>query len=256
MSSLDKIEEDERFLLHRSMFEKYPIKQKVFMRLHHWILQNLQINPNTPDFLGIELGAGAFPISVTEPRIKATDFVPDELPEWIEQHVDACDLRFRDGELHVIVCQNSFHHFQDPLKFLTEAERVLAPGGKIAIFEPYHSPLGNIFFKFLTSTESFDKTGHLVGPADRMLNANQAMSYIVFEREWSRLKNNGLFPKLEICEHLISPYTPSYICCGGVNFKPLVKEKHLQNLVKLDEKFSWLKKYLSLHHLIILERSC
>jgi ubiquinone/menaquinone biosynthesis C-methylase UbiE len=60
------------------------------------------------------------------------------------QVMDASSLLFKDGYFDFVFSYNSFEHFEDPEKVLTESLRVLHPGGYFYVnFGPlYPSPLG------------------------------------------------------------------------------------------------------------------
>ena len=55
---------------------------------------------------------------------------------------DAYALPFAPGSVSHLVLFDVFHHLQAPAAFLREARRVLSPGGRVLIFEPYVSWLG------------------------------------------------------------------------------------------------------------------
>ncbi len=46
---------------------------------------------------------------------------------------DVMDLKFKDNSFDIITCRRAAHHFTDMKKFLSEAKRVLKPGGKLGI---------------------------------------------------------------------------------------------------------------------------
>jgi len=48
---------------------------------------------------------------------------------------DAEDLRFPDGSFDIVTCRFTFHHFGRPLKALKEMKRVLAPGGRLVLYD-------------------------------------------------------------------------------------------------------------------------
>lgn len=48
---------------------------------------------------------------------------------------DSHTLQLRDGEFDAVVAHTLFSHLEDPLTVLSEIVRVLAPGGKVAIFD-------------------------------------------------------------------------------------------------------------------------
>lgn len=46
---------------------------------------------------------------------------------------DAENLPFGDEDFDAVLCSNSFHHYPNPGAFLSEAHRVLRPGGKLIL---------------------------------------------------------------------------------------------------------------------------
>jgi ubiquinone/menaquinone biosynthesis C-methylase UbiE len=61
-------------------------------------------------------------------------------------------LPFEDGSFDVLVCINVLEHVADTQRFMSEARRVLAPGGRIAIAVPFHGRLAGAW-SALTSFE-------------------------------------------------------------------------------------------------------
>jgi SAM-dependent methyltransferase len=53
------------------------------------------------------------------------------------EHAAAEDLPFGDGVFDVVVSTMSFHHWADPRRGLSEAARVLAPGGVVVVAEHF-----------------------------------------------------------------------------------------------------------------------
>ena len=65
----------------------------------------------------------------------------------------ADSLPFGADYFDAIICTNAFHHFPNPVKALSEAYRVLKPGGKICIVDP----AGGMIIRFIDKLR--DKTG-------------------------------------------------------------------------------------------------
>jgi len=59
-------------------------------------------------------------------RVQGTEGIP------FVQNEDA-SLPFREGSFQGIVCDGTFHHFEQPERMFAEMYRVLAPGGEMAI---------------------------------------------------------------------------------------------------------------------------
>lgn len=54
----------------------------------------------------------------------------------VEFHVgDVEALPFEPGSFEIVICRFSFHHFPDPARALREMRRVLAPGGRIVVYD-------------------------------------------------------------------------------------------------------------------------
>ncbi len=48
---------------------------------------------------------------------------------------DAEDLRFPGGSFDIVACRFTFHHLGDPAKALSEMKRVLAPAGRLVLYD-------------------------------------------------------------------------------------------------------------------------
>ena len=103
-----------------------------------------------------------------------------------------------------------------------ELERVCVPGGGVVIIEPASGPFAALLYKRLFSTETFDRSmpGWEAPVEDPMTGANQALSWVVFERDPARFEREH--PSLRIVAHELSPSYLRYIASGGLNFPQLV----------------------------------
>jgi ubiquinone/menaquinone biosynthesis C-methylase UbiE len=59
------------------------------------------------------------------------DYAHDQAPRAAIAHAKAEYLPWSSEKFDRLFCINAFHHFEDKVRFLEEARRVLAPGGKI-----------------------------------------------------------------------------------------------------------------------------
>ena len=81
---------------------------------------------------GRACGIDISPAMVEEARKR----IPSALATRIEfKEASSAAIPYPDGAFTHIVCTNSFHHYPDPVGVLREMQRVLVPGGRIAIFE-------------------------------------------------------------------------------------------------------------------------
>lgn len=138
----------------------------------------------------VEIGCGPGLFKERYPEIVATDV---EANPYADRVVDAAALPFADGELGNLVMLDVFHHLPRPADFLREAARVLRPGGRLVMLEPWLGAAGHIFYRFVHH-EVCDLDADLADPwrdVDKdPLAGNVALPFLYFRagsRELDRL---------------------------------------------------------------------
>lgn len=91
----------------------------------------------------VELGSGVADITEAIPHCIRTDIFPNP---WIDRVENAYALSFDNGSVSNVILCDVFHHLRYPGAALGEFRRVLAPGGRVLIFEPCISALGWIVY--------------------------------------------------------------------------------------------------------------
>ena len=81
----------------------------------------------------VECGAGIGNLRIAVPGCLATDLFPNP---WIDRTENVYALSFADGSISALILIDVFHHLEYPGAALAEMRRVLAPGGRIVLFEP------------------------------------------------------------------------------------------------------------------------
>ncbi|MGO8925441.1 MAG: class I SAM-dependent methyltransferase [Limisphaerales bacterium] len=103
------------------------------------------IDPAIPGRI-VEIGSGIGNLKTHLPAAVTTDLFPNP---WLDLACDGYELPFRKGSLSHLVLFDVFHHLRAPNAFLLEARRVLAPAGRLILFEPYISLASYPVYGFL-----------------------------------------------------------------------------------------------------------
>ncbi len=245
------IDSTQRLQIHRKILLEKKLTREVFFEFYRVLLDAEARCFSAASGVRLEIGAGTSLMSELDPGVLSTDVVAGP---FTDQVVDAMAMPFADGEVKSVFAINCFHHFPDPYKFFEELERVCAPGGGALIIDPYYGPLAGMLYKDLFPDETFDKTGPAVNDPTRgpMSDANQALSYIVFERE--RAAFDLRFPGLEIVEGAPLSNYVRYLASGGINFRQLVPDFATPALKGLEFALKPIQKLFALHHYIVVRR--
>lgn len=159
----------------------------------------------------LELGSGAGFLRELLPGVLTSDVLPYE---GVDRVIDATDLPFEDGALRAILMLNVFHHIPDVGAFLREAERCLAPGGRIFMVDQHVGWISRPIlshghqepFDAQTREWSFRSEGPLQ-------SANGALTWLVFRRDRALFERRHPALRLE----RYRPHTPlRYFLAGGL----------------------------------------
>ena len=161
----------------------------------------------------VELGSGLSEIKKLRPEIITSDVTPG-LADMV---IDGRELPFPDNSVRAIFLTHVFHHIPDVERFFREASRVLVPGGVISMVDETHTPFARFFFDKVHPEPYDDKTESWSFPeGDTMLDSNQALSWIVFDRDRWRFEQE--FPELKLERRSYLPWF-GYLMSGGVNLR-------------------------------------
>lgn len=199
------------------------------------------------DGINIELGCGASFIDQINKSIKKTDVFLNSNTDF---KLNAMDIGEKfENKISNLILVNVFHHISDPELFLKSAENSLLSGGRIIMIEPSNNYWSRLVYKFI-GHEPFD-TNQIewkFQSKDPLLDSNQALSWIIFERDYEKFKN--LFPMFSIIQKKnMMPF--SYLLSGGHSFNTRIGK-----LIRISRKFErfFFDKYLGMFNLICLEK--
>lgn len=181
----------------------------------------------------LELGSGGGFLRDVMPRVITSECVS---VARVDRVVDACkiDEAFEPDSLDAIVAFNVFHHLPDASGFLRGAQSVLRPGGRIALIEPWFTPVGQWFYRALHHEPWVaDSNDWTLRGKGRLDGANSRLPTSVFRDSDPRFAEE--FPALRITRR--QPFHKwLYLLSGGLKLNTHVPERIAQRLIALDRE--------------------
>jgi ubiquinone/menaquinone biosynthesis C-methylase UbiE len=162
-----------------------------------WFDLLLEQLPQGATTLEIGAGMGAFAAHARERRPDLR-WIATELTVtgWNDVVADALRLPLREATIDAVVGLDVLHHLARPRWLFTEAARVLRPGGRLALVEPWVTPLSFVIYRFFHQEscvfsdpwKPFADTGDLTKEA---FDGNAAVLNLVVHRtareDWASL---------------------------------------------------------------------
>jgi SAM-dependent methyltransferase len=218
------------------------IREKPFLRrlyLHYYDHYEAAIARAAPGGIVLEVGAGAGFYQEVRPAVISLDLRPGANVDLLGS---ALDLPLRAESTRAILLLNVLHHLPDAAAFFRECERVLKPGGRVCLIEPYAGPLSRRIIRPLHH-EPWDETGGWTMSASGPLTAaNMALPWIIFKRD--RARYDAEFPHLPVdrcCLHTIV----LYLLSGGVSMKSLAPGSLFKPALALERLLAPAGRYLA-----------
>jgi SAM-dependent methyltransferase len=206
-------------------------KSKKGLRLSYlaWYRHLEAANRDAPPGARVELGSGGGFLDERIDGLIKTDLL--QLP-FSDLVCTAEALPFADSSVGALFMVNVLHHVGRPTALLTEVERVLVPGGCLAMVEPFVTPLSRLIYRYL-HPEPFEPhaTTWNLPPAGPLSGGNDALPWIVFVRDRARFEQQ--FPGLELVS--VRPHTLLvHLLSGGVMVRSLAPSWSFTSIQKLE----------------------
>lgn len=227
------------------------IQQKPLLRrlyLEHYT-ELAQATSDLSGGLRVELGSGGGFIKEIMPDVQTSDVL--DLP-GLDHRCSALDLPFGDETVRAFLMLHVFHHVGDAHRFLSELDRCLEPGGRVAMIEPAGTPLARRMYGTLHPEPCDPAAGWELAGDGPLTDANAALPWIVFQRDRERFERE--FPRLRVRSYTNRrPFSPALT--GGVSFRQLVPTMAWGGVRRLERLLSPLNDHIGMIAMIELEKA-
>jgi SAM-dependent methyltransferase len=190
------------------------IRSKLFLRklYEEWYRDIATHFPS--DARVLELGSGAGFLKEFIPQLITSELFSTP---GVERVIDAQAIAMAEASLDGIVMTDVLHHIPDCTSFFHEAARVIRPGGRVVMIEPWNTTWSRCVYQHLHH-EPFEPDAQdwripISGP---LSGANGALPWIIFQRD--RALFEARHPQWRIVRILpIMPF--AYLLSGGVSLR-------------------------------------
>lgn len=235
-------------LKHRLIWKNKKILRMIYTEWYKQIIKDLSsVKGKT-----LEIGSGTGNLKNFKKDIISSDIEP--LP-FLDMCFDAHNIPFSKSSLSNIVMVDVLHHLQNPVFFLKEASRVLRPGGRLIMIEPYPSFFSLFIYKifhnepFLFEANLFAKNRH---GKKNPWESNQAIPYLLFFK-LERQLNIVLGNKMRVIKKKKMSYL-LYPLSGGFEHRNLIPNWTIPFFLKLDGFLQPLQSLLAFRCYIVIEQ--
>jgi SAM-dependent methyltransferase len=201
----------------------------------------------------LEIGGGTGNLKEFAPCVICTDLIG--VP-WLDAVADAQRLPFHATSIDNIVLFDALHHVERVRLFFDEAVRILKPGGRILIMDPYVSWASWPVYRFLhpepldlaADPLAMDQTNSCRKPFD----ANQAVATMLFERDYERFREQ--YPSLRL-RALRRLALFAYPLSGGFDHPSLIPAWLVRPMLAFERAIGFLGRMLAFRILVVLEKT-
>ena len=231
---------------HRTVWVRKPSIRAVYRAWVDWLRASA-----APDGPVVEIGSGPGFVKELWPEVIATDVTAIPYSDRVE---DAGAMRFGDGEIATLVLVDVFHHLPDPAAFLREAARVLRPGGRLLMIEPWLGLAGALFYRWIHH-EGCDARISVEAPwgsgAKDPMEGNAALPYLYFGAGGYLERTE---PRLRIVRRERSAGLP-WLLSGGFQPFSLMPPALTRAVHGLDRLLSWAPALTATRCFLVVERA-
>jgi len=169
----------EYFSRHRRVWEQKSVLRRIYKEEFFSRLLSFRKDGG----VSVEVGAGPGFFKHTLPGVISTDIV---WCPWLDAVADAQKLPFQTASVTNIFGVDMLHHVAAPMTFLLEAQRILVPGGRLILVEPWVTPFSYFIYRYFhqedcdLSARPWESSDSTATPGKKAFDGNQAIPYLLF----------------------------------------------------------------------------
>jgi SAM-dependent methyltransferase len=240
---------DQRQINHREVWERKETIRLLYRDFHRRLLESCPEGPV------LDIGGGTAHVKDSRPDIISTDIL--RFP-GIDVVADAHRLPFPGRYFSGVVMLDVLHHLERPVEFLSEASRVLKPGGRLAMIEPAMTPIARRFYENFHE-EPVDMSADPFAPVaidpDRdPFDANQAIPSLLFTSTAARSRLEAEVPSLRVTRvEWLSLFV--YPLSGGFQNWSLMPAALVRPMLAIEEKIpEIIRRQMAFRMMVVLDR--
>jgi SAM-dependent methyltransferase len=211
-----------------------------------------EIERNLTAGISVEIGCGISRLKEHIPDVVTVDVVK---LSWIDAVCDAHELPFRSGSVGNLILFDVLHHLSMPMMFFSEASRVLKPGGRMIIIEPYVSPVSWLIFKFFHPEPIWMACNPLdsgmVKSSNRPFDSNQAIPTLIFFRFLKQWRER--FPEFTVKTRKKFAFI-AYPATGGFGGRQLLTDRLILLTLSMEKYLGFSAFFTAFRVLVVVEK--
>ncbi len=223
-----------------AVWRSKPLLREIYRDFHQRIERS--IGGSIPGRV-VEIGSGIGNFAEWRADVLTTD---RWLEPWLDLTCDAYRLPFRPGAVSHLVLFDVFHHLASPAAFFGEAARVMAPGARVIVLEPFISAISTIAYG-LFHPEPIGWRAPLSPEPVNGYYAAQGNATRLFFRDPSWLRGWSIVQR-EVWSSF------AYLLSGGFSRPALYPRRALNVLRRLDGALSHWPRVFGARCLVVLTR--
>jgi hypothetical protein len=171
------IQATERLLRHRQIWQQKPVLRQIY---NEEFFARMSQHCKS-EGICLEVGAGPGFLKQSIPRSISTDLI---WCPWLDTVADAQNLPFQTSSITNLLGLDVLHHLAEPMIFLQEVKRILIPGGRLILVEPWITPFSYLVYRYFHQEEcdlSVRPWEISATPSNKKaFDGNQAIPYLLF----------------------------------------------------------------------------